>query len=338
MKIVFGLLFFILLQERSIAQVLHAVVACDVKAETIGPSVKIDKKLISKCLENGLKAKNLNLIVLENLSRQSVLEALESLQYNKGDSVLFYFSGHGSLNKKTQSHQLKIGRESLMREHVWNAILENRPFPPHMVAVITDCCYSPEKTSGFAGAGETSTALFESLFFGCVEGTRVDINACIPNQFSFADNEQGSVFTRAFCFVSSVSAGPQTWSEFLRNLRDDTSQIAGTTNQPKAGAQVGEVRYAQRTQRVYLFEQNSRHVAEDPSWRLGVEFNDDRRVLEILDGSPATGRLKRNDLITHVNGQEVSSSTALEIAISNSSNPISLTVKDTGKIEIEMPF
>ena len=145
--------------------------------EKIRESLARDAILVKEALESGFEGreKRLSLTVLEgkDATPEAVLKYYSGLKVGPSDTVLFYFSGHGAVDR-ARGHVLVLGEKLLWRSDVQDAIKGTKP---RLAICLTDCCagYGDELPE-VPREVKVSWATVESLLFRH-QGV-VDINAC----------------------------------------------------------------------------------------------------------------------------------------------------------------
>lgn len=205
----------------------HFIVAADTLDESIGESVKIDARRVAFEMEKVEKYTSLKVrrrvIAGEQLTRDNVLNAVQSVQCSQEDVVFFYYSGHGfrlqNMGDRWPAISLRQ-QQGVETSRLYNILSSKNP---RLLLVIADCCNNviPDGVINLSRAkpdldSPAARSAYQSLF----ERSRGGIIASSsqPGQVSQGNNRDGGLFTVQF--VSSLqtwlSNDSATWSQIFR--------------------------------------------------------------------------------------------------------------------------
>jgi hypothetical protein len=223
---------------------------CDTDAdEKIGPSVRIDLQNMRTALKDAFKGRE-HLLKLDELSGPKATPDEIRMYYralitNEGDSVAFYYSGHGAVIDG--EHLLTMKQGSLKRKDLQEML---RSKPHQFILILTDCCSSHvvtqkseenrlmETTRSPINAKTVNSLFLKHKGIVDISAANHAKTAANPNgQFAYCDNEVGGHFT--YCFVSLLhepsqsvpgafpviggAAAAVNWGDFYTRLAVTTS-------------------------------------------------------------------------------------------------------------------
>jgi hypothetical protein len=171
----------------------------------------------------------------QELSRNTMLGAIQRLRVAPDDAVLFFYCGHGAYSPQHGTYTLASGDRGqgwLFLSEIRGAIAQKRP---KFAAVILDCCNSLRPIPGerrmfvpFAAHREDYSPLFEKLFFS--EPKSLVITSSGPNEYSLvvpairhARGEQhlGALFTHLFSGELNESMEERLpWEQLLPRVQN----------------------------------------------------------------------------------------------------------------------
>jgi hypothetical protein len=344
------------------AQVLHAVVVGDVSPSAgwgkYTSAVAMDLTMLSTAIAENMPERQFNLVRFEISEDQysspaSLLETVSELSVAPNDAILFYFSGHGSVDD--QGHYLALAAGKLYRKDLMSALTAKRA---RMVALITDCCNT--RSDGYLYAApfievtspRAPTPLFKRLF---LDSTGVvDITSSSPGESAFfAPYEEdppgspGSIFTTEWLkWIDKEKQNSRSWDELVRGVSLRTHQ-AFRDFYPK-GASVSKGAPVQSEQNVFPFQYPGMPTNEGPKTGLVVRDFPGRGavITDVAPGSPATQAflirrdqflsLRPQQVILSVDGKPTPNTAAVAAAIRQSPQIVRLTVRDPmqGRLEV----
>jgi len=207
-----------------------------------------DRINLEKALKVALREQHLEdcytLDVLEggDATPSKVLEYYRNLKTEPGETLFFYYSGHGGTNITT-GHFLAMSAGNLPRSELRSAMEAHHP---RLLILLTDCCAndtisSPtfpiatgvDKENRLAKRPQTAQKhkhgeLARQMFF--TQRGVVDINACQTGSVSFSVDHQGGHFTFALIRLlnaqvdqyEAVTDGTVQWNTFFTVLQSET--------------------------------------------------------------------------------------------------------------------
>ena len=208
-------------------QTIHVILAADVSCNSIGRGVEVDLEQMTRLFQSNIPPANLNLVTIpsESMAPSGMLAAVNNLNVDSNDTIVFYYSGHGSFDVGTQRQFFNLTRGgNLYRETLLTAIKEKAP---RLTVLLTDCCNNNVTVAGTRSAerlvfhsGRTPNSfspLFENLFLFCT-GV-VDITSSKPGEYSFA-TQRGSTFTTPLVeLLDSYKTNEEMhWNEVVAKL------------------------------------------------------------------------------------------------------------------------
>lgn len=218
---------------------LHILMVFDTEAADLKLSLQVDERRMRRLWLETIPASRYTLTVLKGkqVTRKEVLAHYEKAKVGPGDGLLFYYAGHGAVDRKTREHHFDLmGDKALSRKDVLRAMEAKKA---DLVVMLTDCCSTPQVVQGNLatpkGVPSPATKIHPTvrdLLFR-TRGT-VDVTAASDNA-SWSDNNRGGLFTRSLdrMFREEVGTldgnrdGMVTWREFFPQLRDETRSLFG---------------------------------------------------------------------------------------------------------------
>jgi hypothetical protein len=311
----------------------YALLVADSNDKKIGVGGIEDSKAMMNALLTGLGDKRLDppaTLTGNEVSREAILRHFAGLNVGPEDVLLFHFSGHGGMQfKPKREHYLQLNGDIMARSELRRAMQEKNPA---LVVILTDCCSStipdaerrhiPGKKWGppaRPGLDHVEPGFARLLFHtrGLVDITAADDGT------SAIGSSAGGAFTRALHDVlladKNLNRKDLTWEDFYPQLKDQTSKVYLTYNEP------GE------------FVQTSRAFSLPGStWGfLATQEKESDPVLisEIYLDMPAErAGLQRGDVLLEVEGRAVRTlkDALAEFGTRRKSQSIRLTVQRNG--------
>jgi len=212
---------------------LYVVIATDDRDGSIGPWVKMDGISISSLLlgnvdERRLPGKGIERISEDRIGADAILAAIRSIPSDSGDTILFFYSGHGAYDDRDGHYFSFSGPDGhLPRSRVLQAIQRKRP---RLGILISDCCYSFLKAPAaemapYVQRPAATTPLFMALLFES-RGI-VDITSSEKGQSSFVHDkpEDGSLFAAALWqFLDQNRSRSLPWKHVFEQVRDKAAR------------------------------------------------------------------------------------------------------------------
>jgi hypothetical protein len=335
-------------------QVLHVVVVGDVSPSAgwgkYTSAVAMDMTLVSIAIAENMPERQVNLVRFEISEDEystpaNVLATLEELTVGPSDAILFYFTGHGSVDDK--GHFLSLAAGKLYRKDLLSALAAKRA---RMIALITDCCNT--RSDGYLYASPyvevtsppVPTPLFRRLFLE-TSGV-VDITSSSPGESAFFAPYQedppgspGSIFTTQLVdWISRERQNKRSWDELVRGVSLRVHQ-AFRDYYPK-GATIAKGSPIQTEQNVFPFQYPEMPAKEGPRTGLVVRDFPGRGavIIDVAQGSPSTQAfliqqdrfisLRAQQVIVSVNGKSTSNTAAVADAIRKSDQISRLSIRD----------
>ena len=334
------------------AQRLHAFLVVDSDDSKIGESVATDGRNVFSMLDNGLPDEKCVVYILASrqVTSKNIIRTIRNAQIDSTDSVLFYYSGHGSFDGVTGNHQFTLDHsDRLSRRDVKNELQRHHP---KLAVVLSDCCAgivnsptptrSADPSSRLKTRQEMSKAL-EDLFFN-TSGV-VDITSSRPGQVSVGLDSSGGLFTTAIVDAIEANANSRMdWKTLFSEARLRTSKAYESVHKLRKALSQKGIGDHQETQTAWSFGTMS--GVNPNNQRLGayLDLNHSGIVVKVNHGSVAQRYgLEQGDKILSVNGQSIHSTREAIDLIGDSSLNMSLVVRcvRTGnhyKIPLKLPY
>ena len=253
--------------------------------------------------------------------REQVMAVLKGLRVEKhGDSVVFYFTGHGAFDEKC-GHFFCFPRDNasqLLRADVERAIIDKKP---RTGVVISDCCAFKHKYEG-GGRGiefgplvkaTQMSPLFRHLLFE-MRGF-VSITSSKPGEISECRlDDRGGLFTYPFVdYLRQNTRKTDSWEQVV----DGVARIVKQDFNAKVSKEERALllrEYKQTTQTVWPF-------IETPAFGARVkDTNGKLTVVQVVPLSPAEqAGMKTGQVVLKINGKEVHTEKEYADAVDHSS-------------------
>ena len=336
------------------AQILHVVVVGDVSPSAgwgkYTSAVAMDMTMVSTTIAENMPERQFSLVRFEisedeYSSPANVLATVNELAVGSDDAILFYFTGHGSVDDK--GHFLSLATGKLYRKDLLAALAARKA---RMVALITDCCNT--RSDGYLYAAPyvevtsppVPSPLFKRLFFDTTG--IVDITSSSPGESAFFAPYQdeppgspGSIFTTAWVnWIQQEKLKPRSWDDLVRGVSLRVHH-AFRDFYPK-GATIAKGAPIQTDQNVHPFQYPGMPKSEGPRTGLVVRDFPGRGavITDVAQGSPASQAflihqdrfvsLQPQQVITSINGKATSNTAAVADAIRQSPQILRLSVRD----------
>jgi Caspase domain len=159
---------------------LHALLVFDTDASNIGKSIETDKRNIRKTLLNAFEHGTLKgrctstALVGKNATWENIRNYYQTLNINKGDTLFFYYSGHGNLTSY-ENQQFSLSHDELPTYRFSVSGYMDLVKGAGLRIILADCCSSMLNTRFDPGKSEYNLSksggvanekLINQLFFG----------------------------------------------------------------------------------------------------------------------------------------------------------------------------
>jgi len=351
-NVVFAWLASFVLAGMATAQTLHAVVVAD-RSPSAGwgkfaPNITIDALTIFSTLHNHVPESQLNYRAVEIEEDQYsspalILELISEVDPAPGDTLVFYYTGHGASDDR--GHYLDLAQGKLYRDDLRRAIEQRGA---QFNCLVTDCCNMRSDGELFFAPApmieppQRISALFRSLFFSA-DGW-VDINGSSPGEGAFftadIDNDiPGSLFTKELsAFFDRYRNQATTWDHLIREVSLGVS-VAFKTQYPK-GASVAKGSPVQMQQNIDAIAYPGKPERSGPRSGLTVRDHNGRGALITIvsPGFPGervydlqTGEyisMRPQQVIVAVNGHPINQARAFAEAVKLSPQVMRVKIQD----------
>ena len=339
------------------AQQLHAILVGDVSPSTgfgkYTSAVKNDLIGVAIAIEENMPKKRINVRQFEfhndeNSSPSAIIDAIKHLNPHPEDTVLFYYTGHGSVDD--HGHFLALAQGKLYREDLLNALSEKKV---RLFTVITDCCNTRSDGYNYIAPyyeipdRKEPSPLFQKLFFES-RGV-VDINSSSPGESSFfapyqknefgPEGSPGSIFTLSWLdWMQEEKQNSRTWDDMVRGVSLRVHKKFKDYF-PK-GASIAKGSPIQSDQNVYPYTYPNFPTREGPRTGLIVrDFPGKGSVItEVASGSPGTqvyliakdkmSSLRPQQVIIAINGKTTPNTATVVQEVNRSPQIMRLTIRD----------
>ena len=318
---------------------IHLIMVADTDDNRIGDSFRSDLYHVPELFAENVPKRQLVVTEISgrDVHRRMILDTVGALKINPDlDTVVFYFSGHGAFDPKTKEHFFYgLGqRDSCFRSEIQKAIQQ---FRPQLTVILADTCSVYHRTpvpTPFHPPGDIVTPAFRALFLEPVG--LIDINSSQPGQEAEGDST-GGWFTSTFCsYLRERQNTPLNWQTVLQAVNRgvktrwravQTAYAVSPLPEANKGA-VGPLAPVQGVRFGAAAERTARGT------RLGgVE------VTQVIANTPSTRMRSRKDggqyqlvsgrdVITHINGEAITTYDEFRQAIAASPNDMVVRVYD----------
>ena len=198
----------------------------------IAQSLRVDLGTLSQMLDI-LEKRNIatvqkTVIQGTKATMANVVNTLKSIQCGPDDIILYYFSGHG-LMEKGKTYMLTADEQNLGREEVASIIDSKKA---RLNILISDCCsnsidgLSASRSISRSGqkieAGEFDQ-IYKDLFLG-YKGM-MHLSAATEGEYAYSNNDYGGFFTYHFIKEGLIKKPVNNWTQIFNDSKDKTSQM-----------------------------------------------------------------------------------------------------------------
>ncbi|MDO4627775.1 MAG: PDZ domain-containing protein [Planctomycetia bacterium] len=329
------------------AQTIHLITAGDLRGFRGGAREGIQKDVanITNFFKRRVPTEQLKVTDIDGtmVSPNAIRQAVNALQAEENDTIVFYYSGHAAYDSDNggQFFQLfdeKDNRENITRAEIRELMLRKNT---RLVVLLTDCCNVFDENRKFGlkmgamrGTVNTLAPVIDKLFFK-TEGV-VNITSSQVGQYSYA-LQDGSIFTVALIQTLEkvnhdlLKNDKVTWYEMLNQL-SITANVLFKEKYPKGASPNGQM---SQLPHAYEFPQLPRLGVAVMSLPMG-----NVRVSEVVPGMPGDkAGIKIGDVITFVNGEEVLSEPDYSRAIDSAPTVSKIKFQRDGKemeVQVEL--
>ena len=192
------------------------IIACDTTPQSgLGNHVFADQANVSDLFKGNVPESQLDVRVIngEDISKESILGAIQKAEVRTEDTLVFYYSGHGAFDSEKKQYIQLPGGVPLLRSDV-DAELNQKN--AHLKVLLTDTCstfYNINKSSKSDHrkkvprkdlAADRVSPLFQAMFFET--NGYVSISGTKPGESGFMDaGDQPTIRPRGRCSRSRSS-------------------------------------------------------------------------------------------------------------------------------------
>jgi hypothetical protein len=198
----------------------------------IAQSLRVDLGTMSQMLDilENRKIAKVEKTVLQGTkaTMANIVDVLTSLKCGNDDVILYYFSGHG-LMEKGKTFMLTADEKNLGREEVATLINSKNA---RLNMLISDCCSNSidglAATRSISRSGQKIEAgeydkIYKDLFLG-YEGT-MHLSAASEGEFAYSNNDYGGFFTYHLIKEGLIKKPVDNWAKIFTDAKDKTSQM-----------------------------------------------------------------------------------------------------------------
>lgn len=248
-RVLFSALFAVLFSASLNAQTIHVINFCN----TLAPGIGCDVDYERTTRETALIAGFLNYEIRyyygkgENCSNENLMTTLNSLDCEKDDIILFYYSGHGtrSAQDKSEFPQMCLKYESYDQDKfvsVQTVIEKLQAKRARFTLIMTDCCNNTvagisakslmSKDGGSITDEEKIASNYRKLFLE--NKGMVAVTSSKKGQTSGGGPDIGGTFSYVFFEMALYSACngtiPATWEDILETTSDVLKSVSSQSS------------------------------------------------------------------------------------------------------------
>ena len=198
----------------------------------IAQSLRVDLGTLSQMLDI-LEKRNIAKVqktVLQGTkaTMANIVSTLKSIQCGNDDIILYYFSGHG-LMEKGKTYMLTADEQNLGRDEVASIISSKKA---RLNMLISDCCSNSidgiSATRSISRSGQKIEAgefdqIYKDLFLG-YEGM-MHLSAATEGEYAYSNNDYGGFFTYHLIKEGLIKKPVNNWTQIFNDSKDKTSQM-----------------------------------------------------------------------------------------------------------------
>lgn len=158
----------------------------------------------------------------------NILQTMKSLQSGPNDVILYYFSGHG-LMEKGKTYMLTADEKNLGRAEV-EAIMKSKN--ARLKMIITDACSNdidgPTASRSISkGNQQIDAGMFDETYKDLFLGYQgmMNLSSSTEGEFAWSNDQFGGFFTYHFFKEGLVKKPVNDWTKIFANAKDKTSQM-----------------------------------------------------------------------------------------------------------------
>lgn len=198
----------------------------------IAQSLRVDLGTVNQLLDILEKRKiaTVEKILLQGTkaTMANILQTMKSLQSGPNDVILYYFSGHG-LMEKGKTYMLTADEKYLGRAEV-EGIIKSKS--ARLKMLITDACSND--VDGLTASRsitkpnqQIEAGLFDETYRDLFHGYQgmMHLSASTEGELAWSNNQFGGFFTYHFFKEGLVKKPINDWTQIFANARDKTSQM-----------------------------------------------------------------------------------------------------------------
>lgn len=228
------------------AQTMHFISMFDTNDKNIGTGMQTEHKLIvnemqtiASYLEEFGYDSEFSEYYGNNCGRASLIQAVNGLQVNNEDVVVFYYGGHGARannNSEDRFPQMCLGERN-ERDWVPSSLIKNMIIKknPRLTIILTGCCNKEDagvtiksivaQSQGYTSERGVNKEAFKQLFLNS-KGI-VQLTSSRAGEYSYC-SEDGSIFCHALLEVlSQVGQGEVSsdWNSVCQNVKEMVAAV-----------------------------------------------------------------------------------------------------------------
>lgn len=198
----------------------------------IAQSLRVDLGTVNQLLDilGKRKIATVDKIVLQGTkaTMANILSTMNSLQANPNDVILYYFSGHG-LMEKGKTYMLTADEKNLGRAQI-ESIMKSKNARFKML--ITDACSNDvdgmtASRSISKGNQQIDAGLFDETYKDLFWGYKgmMNLSASTEGELAWSNDQFGGFFTYHFFKEGLIKKPINDWTQIFAGAKDKTSQM-----------------------------------------------------------------------------------------------------------------